>query len=150
MKRYGKPEIERYGKSEIYRYGKLEQKLKKREYLFVGIIILTAMVWFIGSNYFSNKQSGQVQILVDGEPYGTYSLYDSLEIKVETPNGYNVVKISDGVARVTEADCPDLLCVKMHAISTKNQVICCLPHRVVIRVISDQNGEENLVDSETY
>ena len=135
MKRYGKPEIETYGKSEIYRYGKLEQKLKKREYLFVGIIILTAMVWFIGSNYFSNKQSGQVQILVDGEPYGTYSLYDSLEIKVETPNGYNVVKISDGVARVTEADCPDKICVNHKPVSDIGETIICLPHKVVVEVV---------------
>ena len=124
--------------------------MKRREYVFIGIIFLTAIVWFIGSNIFIKKQAGQVQITVDGEEYGSYSLKDSVEIKVEVQNGYNIVKIDDGEARVTDADCPDLLCVKMHAISKENQVICCLPHRVVVRVISDINGEENSIDSETY
>ena len=124
--------------------------MKRREYVFIGIIFLTAIVWFIGSHIFIKKQAGQVQITVDGEEYGYYSLKDSVEKKVEVQNGYNIVKIDAGEVCVTDADCPDLLCVKMHAISKENQVICCLPHRVVVRVISDINGEENAIDSETY
>ena len=87
--------------------------------------------------------------MVDGEIYGTYSLSEEKEIPVRVENGYNIISISDGVVRVTQADCPDLLCVKMHSISKENQVICCLPHRVVVRIIKGNDGEENLIDAET-
>lgn len=124
--------------------------MKRREYVFIGVIMLSSIVWFIGSNLFMKMQSGQVQITVDGKEYGIYSLNEAGKIQVETGNGYNIIEIDQGEARVTDADCPDLLCVKMHAISKENQVICCLPHRVVVRVISDRYGEENDIDSETY
>lgn len=124
-------------------------KYKKREIIFVVTILVLALIWFVAPRFLPTGNAGEVQITVDGEIYGTYSLSEEKEIPVRVENGYNIISISDGVVRVTQADCPDLLCVKMHSISKENQVICCLPHRVVVRIIKGNDGEENLIDAET-
>ena len=47
----------------------------------------------------------------------------------------NLLVIKDGKADVTEADCPDKLCVHQKAISKTNETIVCLPNKVVVQVI---------------
>ena len=47
---------------------------------------------------------------------------------------------------MTEADCPDQLCVHQRAISKQKQTIVCLPNRVVVEVIG---GEDAGLDSIT-
>ena len=113
-------------------------------------VLVLALIWFAVQKYLPTGNAGEVQITVGGEIYGTYSLSEEKEIPIRVENGYNIVSISNGVVRVTEADCPDLLCVKMHSISKENQAICCLPHRVVVRIIEGNEGEEDWIDSETY
>jgi len=35
---------------------------------------------------------------------------------------------------VTDADCPDRLCVKQRAISKQGETIVCLPHRLIVKI----------------
>ena len=130
--------------------GSIHLKYRKREIIFVVTVLVLALIWFAVQKYLPTGNAGEVQITVGGEIYGTYCLSEEKEIPIRVENGYNIVSISNGVVRVTEADCPDLLCVKMHSISKENQVICCLPHRVVVRIIEGNEGEEDWIDSETY
>ena len=130
--------------------GSIHLKYRKREIIFVVTVLVLALIWFAVQKYLPTGNAGEVQITVGGEIYETYSLSEEKEIPIRVENGYNIVSISNGVVRVTEADCPDLLCVKMHSISKENQAICCLPHRVVVRIIEGNEGEEDWIDSETY
>jgi hypothetical protein len=56
----------------------------------------------------------------------------------------NVLVIEDGKADMTDADCPDRLCVHQRAISRNNETIVCLPNKVVVQVTG---GEESEFDS---
>jgi hypothetical protein len=47
---------------------------------------------------------------------------------------------------MTEADCPDKLCVQEKAVSKNGETIVCLPHRVVVEITSE---EENEIDGVT-
>ena len=60
--------------------------------------------------------------------------------------GTNELVIEDGEARLTEADCPDSLCVNMGRISRSGQSIICLPHQVVVRIVDDSAAETQGVD----
>ena len=60
---------------------------------------------------------------------------------------YNLLMISDGTAFVSDADCPDKLCVKQRAISRNGESIICLPHKLVIRIVAK---EESRLDAVTY
>ena len=74
--------------------------------------------------------------------YGTYPLDVDKEIPIQKDGKTtNLLVIRDGKADVTEADCPDKLCVHQKAISKTNETIVCLPNKVVVQVIGAGESE---------
>lgn len=72
---------------------------------------------------------------VDGAFYGAYPLNEEAAVRIEGANGgYNLLVIRDGRAEITEASCPDKVCVRSHAVSHTEETIICLPNRVVVSV----------------
>ncbi len=63
---------------------------------------------------------------------------------VEWNGGYNVIEVERGRIRVSEADCPDQVCVHQSWISNSVVPIACLPHKLVIRLVS---GSDSKVDA---
>lgn len=55
-------------------------------------------------------------------------------ISIETAEGRNTIVIDDSAIAVTDADCPDRICVKTGPIQKKDEVIACLPHRLLIEI----------------
>ena len=103
--------------------------MKKKEILFIGGILVLALVLWAGISFFYKGQYGSITITVDGEEYGTYSLGKDQTISI---NDTNVCEIKDGQARMISAECPDHLCIKQKAINEKGGTIVCLPNKVVI------------------
>ena len=87
-----------------------------------------------------------VRVTVDGSVYGTYALGEEQEIPiVQDGVTTNVLTIRDGRADMTEADCPDKLCVHQKAISKNHEMIVCLPNKVVVEVTgSEENGFDSI------
>ena len=78
-----------------------------------------------------------VEISVDGESVATYPLSEDRVVPLPTGVGgeeTNVLRICDGKADVTEASCPDGICVDHHPIHREGETIVCLPNRMVITV----------------
>ena len=61
-------------------------------------------------------------------------LSEDREELLTTPYGINRVKIEGGKVRVTEADCPDKLCVYHPAATRSGEMIVCLPHKLVVQI----------------
>ena len=120
--------------------------MKKNDFKLIIGILLVAGVVFAWSHFVMQKEGGQAGVYVDGEASATYSLEQDGEYEIETDGGRNVLVIKDGEADMTEADCPDGLCVKRHSISKNGETIVCLPHKVVVEVIS---AEESGLDAVT-
>ena len=55
----------------------------------------------------------------------------------------NVLHIENGRAYITEADCPDGLCMRQGSISHVNESIVCLPNKVVVYI---EGAEESDAD----
>ena len=87
--------------------------MKKKEILFIAGILVFALILWTVTAYFRRGTCSFIRITVNGEEYGTYSLAEDREISV---NGTNVCEIRDGRAKMTEADCPDHLCMRQSAI----------------------------------
>lgn len=120
--------------------------MKKQELIFIaGILTAAALLWF-GLNWFRRGDYGTIRITIDGEEYGTYSLSEDQEISI---GDTNVCRIQNGEVRMTEADCPDHLCMKQRAIDSSGGTIVCLPNRVVIEGISAESSENNYSDIDT-
>lgn len=60
--------------------------------------------------------------------------------------GSNTIEVSPGGIAVTQADCPDLICVRQGRITDSLLPITCLPHRLVIEL----QPSNDLPDALTY
>ena len=81
-------------------------------------------------------------IYLDGEVYATAPLLDDAgEIIIDAGRGVNVVTIYRDGAAVTDADCPSRDCVRAGKASRPGQSICCLPHRLLVRIETAGQGD---------
>lgn len=108
---------------------------------------LTAMA--VQSFILPKTEGEKVVITVDKKEYASYNFSDvdkEITLKINTEFGSNTVVIDKNSVRVTEADCPDKLDVKAGSINQTNQMIVCLPNRLMIEI----KGGERKVDKVTY
>lgn len=76
-------------------------------------------------------------VMQDGEEIRRFSLKEEQVYRIESENGEsNLLCIQGGKAYMKEADCPDQICVNHRPIVSVGETIVCLPHKLVIKVIS--------------
>jgi len=111
--------------------------------LFATAMLIIAVVVYLFVQFIYGKEGVYVQVTVNGEVYGEYSLNQDIRMCIDDgqTDGFNVFVIKDGKVSVTEADCPDKLCVKQRAISKNGESIVCLPHKLVISVTGGEEAE---------
>lgn len=85
-----------------------------------------------------------------GEEAGSLQAFARKQQTVRIPfgDGYNVVAVDGQSVYVSEADCPDQLCVKQGSIAKAGEQIICLPHRLMIRLEGprDEEGLDAVTD----
>ena len=118
-------------------------KLEKRDKLLIVIVVCVALCAFLAHQIIGGVGAGKVTVKVNGELKGTYSLAEDQTIEIN--GGTNILQIKNGKADMTEADCPDQLCVNQRAISRQGESIICLPHKVVVEVESSESSELDAV-----
>lgn len=117
--------------------------MKKRDIYLVLVLLIIAVLMFVFINMSHQTAGNRIRITIDGEVYGTYSLEDDQTIEIKEDLGINTVQIKDGRAKMIEADCPDGYCMDQNEISRENETIVCLPHKLVVEVIlEDETGSE--------
>lgn len=120
--------------------------MKKKDVILAGAVIAAALVMYILIRVFSSESGNEAVIRLDGEIYGTYDLNENQTIEVVTDAGRNVVRIEDGEAFMEEADCPDGYCKNQGKISHLNETIVCLPHKLVVEVVSEADASDDVSD----
>lgn len=122
-----------------------EKRFSKRDALMMAVAALVIIIVFVIFRQFAGGTGSIVTVTAGGEVYGTYSLDEDQEIDIKI-NGKvtNVLVIRDHEADMTEADCPDQLCVHQKSISKDHETIVCLPNQVVAEV--ENPKEENELD----
>ena len=118
--------------------------IKKKDGLLIGAILLVCLISYVLIQFVVKKDGDVVLIKVDGEVKHQLELNKDTELMVSGYNcGENQVVIKDGAVYMSDADCPDKLCVNMGRISKTGETIVCLPHRVVVEI----SGGESSIDS---
>ena len=56
-------------------------------------------------------------------------------LTLEDGSGSNTVLVEPGRVRISEADCPDQVCVNQGWISDGAVPIVCLPHRLIVEIV---------------
>lgn len=113
-----------------------KKRIGKNDILLIGGLIAAALVLFFFVQIFHGKSGAYAEVTIDGELYGTYALYEDQTVLIRQ-NGMvtNTLMIKDGKADMTDADCPDLLCVHQRSIGKENETIVCLPNKVVVKIV---------------
>lgn len=107
--------------------------------LFSAIAALAAIAFSV--LFFIYEAGSYAEIYVDGKMMGRYPLSMDTEITVPTEGGYNTIVIRDGKADVTEADCPDITCVRSRPVGRVGETIVCLPHKLTVRIVGKEAAD---------
>ena len=123
-------------------------KRKRNTVLFLIILFLIISIGFLIQRYYLGKSGISAIIEQDGETVAELDLNKDTELVLNDGNGgSNTITVQNGHISVTEANCPDLVCVRTGAISQTGEVIACLPHKLIITISSDQTDS---LDSLTW
>lgn len=122
-------------------------KIKKDLILLSGILLTAFLLWLLPS-FFYRDEPARVSIYQDGNLIADYPLVEDFVTAITYEDEhFNLLLIEDGRVSVSDADCPDQLCVKQRSISGNGESIICLPHKLVVQV---ESGEEQKLDAVTY
>ena len=122
--------------------------MDKRKRLRMDILLIALLLAATGLLYLvfgRTKETGQYAVVrVEGAIVARYSLDEDGVYPLN--GGTNILVIENGEAWLSEADCPDHLCVKMGKIRYNGQTITCLPNRLIVVV---EGGEQSPIDGRT-
>lgn len=105
--------------------------------LFIGILFFGLIVFFINKYAFSSQSGAQAVIKVQGNVVQTVNLNEDTgaePIIVQGKLGTVIIEVKDKKVRISEATCPDQICVKQGWISSPAQSIICVPNELVIYI----------------
>jgi hypothetical protein len=102
--------------------------------LLIGAIALLSLLALFLIQYL--KQSGdKVEIYQNGALIYSLPLDEDRSLRITSENGgYNVVTIEQGKVWISEASCPDQVCVHHGPTYETNDPIVCLPNKLVVQV----------------
>ena len=121
--------------------GLFDDKKQRADLVVIGSLLLLALILWLVLGAF-RTEGGEVVVRVDGVETERHALTEDGIYPLN--GGSNILVIADGRAWLTEANCPDLLCVKQGKIHYAGQSIICLPNRLSVTV---EGGESDGVDA---
>lgn len=129
--------------------------MKKGDKLILSFIVLITVAGFLGTYFYRsfNKTKSKIAVIKqDGKVIKRINLSNVKENEELTiSNGdkhYNKIQITNNAIYISEADCPDQVCVKTGAVSEPGDTIVCLPNKLIIAIEGEKVNND--VDSTTY
>ncbi|TCL55037.1 hypothetical protein EDD76_11772 [Kineothrix alysoides] len=117
--------------------------IKKSDLILAGVILIIALAAIVFINV-TKKEGAVVVVTIGGDVYKTLPLDEDTTLTIGDKQGdYNVLEIRGGEAKMTEANCPDKICVAHRSIHYDHESIICLPHGVSVEI---RDGEKSDVD----
>ena len=113
---------------------------RRADLLVIGALLALALVLYLAIGA-TRTEGGVAVVRVDGVETERHALTENGTYPLN--GGSNILVIADGQAWLSEANCPDLLCVKQGRIHYTGQSIICLPNRLTVTV---EGGESDDVD----
>ena len=113
----------------------------KNDIILAVIVIAVAATGVLLLNIF--KTEGEFAVVkIDGKETERYPLSVNTEVVIETgDDGRNTLVIEDSKAFMKDANCPDKICAGHRPVSKVNESIVCLPHKLVVEIVSSEAVE---------
>ena len=107
----------------------------RREAILVSVILFMALLIFLIGRLSFGTGTLHLEISVDGNIIKTFSLDADQEYLLHVEDdSFNRLVIRDGSAWISEASCPDKLCVHQGKIRNEGEMIVCLPNRMIAKI----------------
>ena len=120
-------------------------KKHKNDLIFISALLLIILIAALAMLLF-RSEGDKVVVSVDSQVFGEYSLGENQTVEIKNGDGYNVLVIENGEARVESASCPDGICASHRPISYNGQSIICLPNNVVIEVHTADDSHPDVIN----
>ena len=112
--------------------------MKKRTSVIFALLFAVIVIGGLLSYFLLGRGEGTVAVIsVDGEVLERIDLSKvrkPYDIEVSTEYGHNTVHVEPGAISVSEADCPDQICVYQGRLTGSGIPIICMPHRLIIEI----------------
>ena len=117
-------------------------KAYKYDIILILSVLVCAGLVFSGVMLFQ-KPGAYVYAESDGKTVFSVPLTKEEQVfTVDAPSGgRNIVTIRDEKVSVTEASCPDKICMKQGEISAAGQCIICLPNKLIVSIGGDPEAD---------
>ena len=109
--------------------------------LILAVLLLAGGFWLF--RVLTREEGGRVEVSVDGQVVMTLPLEEDTSLVLGEGAHTNTLVIRDGAAQVTEASCPDHVCMDRGAVRYDGETIVCLPNKLVVTVVG---GEDSGLD----
>ena len=118
----------------------------RNDIILISVGILVAVVLLLLVN-FTRKEGGYATIIIDGSETESYPLSQDVTVTLSNDkiSGYNLLVIKDGFASITQANCPDKLCVKQRKIKYDGQTLVCLPNKTIVKIVSNSDSDTDFI-----
>ena len=115
-------------------------KLRRADILLAAVPIVCALA-LLAFLHCTRTDGAVAVVTVEGRETARYALDRDTETEIEGVGGTNHLVITNGTVGMTNADCPDKLCVKQGSIRYDGESIVCLPHKVVVTIESEEKPD---------
>ena len=120
------------------------KKKTRNDIILAAVILVIAVAGLLIANL-TKTQGDYAVVKIDGVEKYRYSLNENVTLDIvtgENDENVNTLVIENGEAVMTEADCPDGICVAHRPISNTGESIVCLPHKIIVEIQSDEKTDE--------
>ena len=115
---------------------------RRADLIVIAVLLLLALALYLVLGAF-RTEGGVVVVRVDGVETERHALSEDGIYPLN--GGSNILVISEGQAWVSEANCPDRICVRQGKIHYTGQSIICLPNRLSVTVEGGEHGDVDFV-----
>lgn len=111
------------------------RRLPTRFWLLLIAVIAALCVFALVALHFFRQTGQMVYIYQNGSLTQTLPLSEDRTLALRANNGgYNMVVIENGTVQVSEASCPDQICVRHGPTRETGDPIVCLPNHLVVKI----------------
>lgn len=113
----------------------------KKDLILILLILVIASIGFFINHTIHKQPAAIVEISVDGKVTESYPLNQDLDIILQGyGTGTNHLIIQDNHAWITEATCPDKVCIHQGKIQENGQMLVCLPNRLIVQIKTSKSN----------
>ena len=119
--------------------------MRKNDKILISILGVITLILFIILFFMKqNTVNGEAVVLIEGREVGRYSLAEDRVVEIPGLCGVNVLTIESGEAWMSEAVCPDKVCMDFGKIHYNTEMIVCRPGGIVVLI---ENGDSSEIDA---